>query len=102
MSVDDRQPAARGSARRDTASTSSTWLGDLLFSTAVAVLAAMLVLRVFPELLSGRLMDTDSYMRLVRVRRLAEMGWFDGTIPRSNAPFGRFESWPGCFLCCLT
>jgi hypothetical protein len=69
-------------------------LGDAVFAAAVAALFALLVLRVVPELLQGRLVDTDSYMRLVRVRRLAESwAWFDATIPRSNAPFGETLHW---------
>ncbi len=42
----------------------------------------------------GRFMDTDSYMRLVRVTRLYETGaWFDGAIPRANAPYGMALHW---------
>jgi hypothetical protein len=42
----------------------------------------------------GRFMDTDSYMRLVRVTRLYETGaWFDGAIPRGNAPYGMALHW---------
>lgn len=44
--------------------------------------------------LEGRLLDPDGYMRLVRVERLVETGrWFDGTIPRSNAPYGETLHW---------
>jgi len=69
-------------------------VGDLVFAAAVAALFSLLVLRVVPELLQGRLVDTDSYMRLVRVRQLAESwGWFDTTIPRSDAPFGETLHW---------
>lgn len=42
----------------------------------------------------GRFMDTDSYMRLVRVTRLYQSGaWFDGGIPRGNAPYGMALHW---------
>jgi hypothetical protein len=42
----------------------------------------------------GRFMDTDSYLRLVRVTRLFETGaWFDGSIPRGNAPDGMALHW---------
>ncbi len=42
----------------------------------------------------GRFMDTDSYMRLVRVTRLYEnWAWFDGGIPRGNAPYGMALHW---------
>lgn len=70
------------------------WKGDVAFVAAVAALAGLLILFLFPELLHGRLIDTDSYMRLVRVRRLAGPGgWYDGSIPRSNAPFGETLHW---------
>ena len=73
---------------------SARWKGDVAFVAAVAALAGLLILYLFPELLHGRLIDTDSYMRLVRVRRLAGSGgWFDGSIPRSNAPFGETLHW---------
>jgi hypothetical protein len=72
----------------------STWKGDAGFVAVVAGLFALLVLVRFPDVLHGALIDTDSYMRLVRVRRLAESGgWFDITIPRSNAPFGSTLHW---------
>lgn len=72
----------------------STWLGRLAFAAAVAALFGALVLLRFPEVLHGALIDTDSYMRLVRVRRLVETGaWFDLTIPRSNAPYGSSLHW---------
>lgn len=72
----------------------STWRGDAAFLTAAGVLLGVLVFRIFPEVLQGQLADTDSYMRLVRVRRLGELGgWFDSTIPRSNAPFGETLHW---------
>lgn len=88
MGADNRR------GERDSA-TPSTWPGDLLFTATVAALSALLVLRVFPGLLDGLLVDTDSYMRLVRVRQLAGTGeWFDGgVIRRSNAPFGSSLHW---------
>ena len=40
------------------------------------------------------LVDTDCYMRLVRVEALYDTGtWFDNTIHRSNAPFGETLHW---------
>lgn len=78
----------------ESAPSGASRLGDLVFALAVAVLFSLLVVRVVPELLQGRLVDTDSYMRLVRVRRLTESwGWFDATIPRSDAPFGETLHW---------
>jgi hypothetical protein len=42
----------------------------------------------------GDLVDTDCYMRLVRVTQLHESGeWYDATISRSNAPFGETLHW---------
>lgn len=37
----------------------------------------------------AELVDTDAYMRLVRVEQLAETGdWYDSVIHRSNYPYG--------------
>ncbi len=70
------------------------WIGDLAFAVALAALFALLVVEVAPHLLRGALLDTDSYMRLVRVRQLAATGaWFDSSIPRANAPFGDVLHW---------
>ncbi|HSJ24969.1 MAG TPA: hypothetical protein VK929_09895 [Longimicrobiales bacterium] len=47
-----------------------------------------------PEVLQGDQIDTDGYMRLVRLGVLLDGGgWFDGTIPRSNWPFGEVHHW---------
>ena len=48
--------------------------------------------------LDGGLLDTDSYMRLVRVDLLYQTGaWYDGNIPRSNAPYGDILHWTRLF-----
>jgi len=48
-------------------------------------------------LITGRisdLVDTDTFMRLVRVEQLAESGdWYDSVIHRSNYPFGEDLHW---------
>lgn len=45
-------------------------------------------------MLQGELIDTDSYMRLVRIDYLHQTGaWFDSNIPRSNAPYGDVLHW---------
>ncbi len=47
---------------------------------------------------SGVLLDTDSYMKLVRIEQwLAGGSWYDGTIARSNAPFGETLHWTRLF-----
>ncbi len=44
--------------------------------------------------LDGGLLDTDSYMRLVRVQHLHDGGaWFDDSVARSNAPYGSTLHW---------
>ncbi len=44
------------------------------------------------------LIGTDPYMRLVRVELLLEKGdWYDGTIARSNAPYGEQLHWSRAF-----
>ena len=46
------------------------------------------------HLAEGWLPGTDAYMRLLRVQRLLSgAGWFDGSIPRSNAPYGEILHW---------
>lgn len=53
----------------------------------------MMAIGISPAL-QGGLIDPDSFMRLVRVLHLYETGaWFDGTIPRSNAPYGDVLHW---------
>ncbi len=48
--------------------------------------------------LDGGLLDSDSYMRLVRVDLLYQTGaWYDGNIPRSNAPYGDILHWTRLF-----
>jgi asparagine N-glycosylation enzyme membrane subunit Stt3 len=40
------------------------------------------------------LLDTDGYMRFLRIERLWETGgWFDGSSPRSNSPYGEYLHW---------
>src|SRR5690606_683523 len=40
------------------------------------------------------LIDTDGYMRYLRVEQLLENGdWFDSSSPRSNYPFGESQHW---------
>ena len=47
-----------------------------------------------PEVLTGSQIDTDGHLRMVRVGLLFETGaWFDGSIPRSNWPFGEVHHW---------
>jgi hypothetical protein len=59
------------------------------------VLVQVVVLAAGASLvLEGGLIGTDGYMRLVRVELLQETGaWFDGRIPRSNAPYGNTLHW---------
>ena len=46
------------------------------------------------SVLEGSLIGADGYMRLLRVELLQETGaWFDGRIPRSNAPYGDILHW---------
>jgi hypothetical protein len=65
-----------------------------------AALALVLLLHLFflftgmTPVLDGQLPDPDSYMRLLRVTHLYETGdWFDGTLPRSNWPYGESQHW---------
>ena len=54
---------------------------------------AVLVIHSSP-VLTGGLVGTDSYMRLVRLTELLANGqWYDSTIARSNAPYGEVLHW---------
>ncbi len=62
------------------------------------LVAAILLIRcVFaysPEVLHGGLVDTDSYMHIVRLEDLIRNGaWHYGFFPRDNAPFGMVLHW---------
>lgn len=47
-----------------------------------------------PGILEWLPVDTDGFMRLVRVERLVETGnWLDGSNPRSNWPYGEVSHW---------
>jgi hypothetical protein len=67
------------------------WLS--IFVLWALVQAVILAVGASP-VLEGGLIGTDGYMRLVRVELLQETGaWFDGRIPRSNAPYGDTLHW---------
>ncbi len=71
------------------------WLS--FFGIWAAVQVLVLAVGATP-LLDGGLIGTDGYMRLVRVELLHETGaWFDGRIPRSNAPYGDTLHWTRAF-----
>ncbi len=59
-----------------------------------ALLQVLVVAVGASPVLEGDLIGTDGFMRLVRVESLHETGaWFDGRIPRSNAPYGDTLHW---------
>ena len=69
-------------------------LAPLLCFLCVCALTQLLV--AAPVLQQGEpfLVDTDCYMRLVRVEQLAASGdWFDSSFARSNAPYGEVSHW---------
>ena len=60
---------------------------------ALLIWGTIQALRLGP-VLDDRLVDTDSYMRLIRVMLLRETAdWFDSAIVRSNAPYGHTMHW---------
>jgi asparagine N-glycosylation enzyme membrane subunit Stt3 len=66
----------------------------LLFSLVVVALSLILAWRHTPLVAAGGLVDPDGYMRLVRVRLLADGGgWFDSVVARSNWPLGETLHW---------
>jgi len=80
--------------RFPTRTTGGTLLALLaLVATWAAMHASMLAFRGVP-LIGADLVDTDSYMRLVRVDELVRnWQWFDTTIARANAPYGDVLHW---------
>jgi hypothetical protein len=63
-------------------------LGLILVANLFVILVGM------NQVLQDKLPGPDSYMRLLRVTQLYETGaWYDGTIPRSNAPYGEVQHW---------
>ena len=74
-------------------------MSQRLHIAALPVLLLLLVqillqVRVGWPIFDGILIDTDSYMRMVRMTELADTGnWYDRIIDRSNAPFGEALHW---------
>ena len=66
----------------------------LMFMLLWATVHALLLVAQQADLPLDTQVDPDGYMRLVRVGILLEGGgWFDGTIPRSNWPYGEVHHW---------
>jgi len=69
-------------------------LAILIASVLVIVIQAGAVVRGFAPILDGGLVDTDDYLRLVRVEHLWQTGaWFDSVIPRVDPPIGLALHW---------
>ena len=84
-------PSGAAPAPKSEPRDSLIWLS--FFGIWAAIQVLVLTIGATP-LLDGGLIGTDGYMRLVRVELLHETGaWFDGRIPRSNAPYGDTLHW---------
>jgi hypothetical protein len=69
-------------------------LAVLIASFLIVVIQAGAVVRGFVPVFDGGLVDTDDYMRLVRVEHLWQTGaWFDSVIPRVDPPAGLELHW---------
>jgi len=70
-------------------------LGHLLvFLTAWALTQVAFAVVQSPAVLAGAQLDSDGYFRLMRVAVLLDGGgWYDGSIPNSNWPFGQDLHW---------
>ena len=71
-----------------------------LFALALLPLALLIAMQVLAQWRDGwfalddRLIGPDAYMRSVRVLDLVDSrDWYDGTIERSNAPYGEHLHW---------
>ncbi|MEM7172052.1 MAG: hypothetical protein AAF530_17920 [Pseudomonadota bacterium] len=74
--------------------TQSTAFPYLMLVMIWLLLHGLLMFYHQSPVLDGKLIDTDSYMRLVRVGELLSGGgWYDGLIERSNAPYGEILHW---------
>ena len=59
-----------------------------------ALMATAILVFQNPQVLRGELIDTDSYLHVVRLRSfLADGGWHGGFFLRDNAPFGLVLHW---------
>jgi hypothetical protein len=71
--------------------------GAGLFVLAIALIPLIhlfFLLSGKSAVLDGFLPGQDSYMRLVRVEQLYQTGdWYDGTLARSNWPYGEVQNW---------
>ena len=65
-----------------------------VFALAVVLMGLMASSITGVEVTNRDLVDTDGYMRYLRVAELIETGdWFDGVSERSNYPFGESQHW---------
>lgn len=61
-------------------------------------LHALVLLLASPDVLEGRLVDSDCYLRLMRIEiLLSGGGWYDGHVPLLNAPHGLEMHWTRLF-----
>lgn len=70
----------------------------LIYFTAVISVFLLLQFGLYRQFMGAStlndFMDTDAYMRLVRVEQLADTGqWYDSVIHRSNYPYGENLHW---------
>jgi hypothetical protein len=79
--------------------TAARCAGPVLVALAALAVVHLLVVAFGPSpVRDGLLLDTDSYMKLVRLEQLlATGGWYDAAIARSNAPFGETLHWTRLF-----
>lgn len=71
-----------------------TFLFCLLFLIIfLAIEVGVVVFKVIP-VTDGQLINGDSYLHLVRATGMhGSTNWFDGSIPRGNAPYGEVSYW---------
>ncbi len=91
----DIRPNARGGGAKLTGEGDWQALIPYLLALGLGLLFHGLVVGFgLTQVFEGQLHGTDGYMRLVRVAELYETGaWYDGTLERSNAPYGTEMHW---------
>jgi hypothetical protein len=79
--------------------TAARCAGPVLVALAALAIVHLLVVAMgISPIRQGLLLDTDSYMKLVRIEQLLATGdWYDAVITRSNSPFGEALHWTRLF-----
>lgn len=86
--------AARAVAAPAAVSVRSTFVRYAVWTLLALALTQVLLAASVPAFTSGQFYGADSYMHMLRVERLHDVGaWYDNSYPRTNAPWGAPHIW---------